>query len=96
MMENNEYDYIEENRDAILELYENLGVNVVPIPKGRGKKLGVGWDKYAIEKCNDLITKDLDLFHLLFLPFFCCTYRSFSSLSFLNSPSCLSISAILL
>ena len=52
--------YIEENREAILELYKKIGANLVPIPKGRGKKLGLGWNKYSIQKCIDPITNDLD------------------------------------
>jgi len=52
--------YIEENREAILELYRKEKANVVSIPKGRGKALDSGWGKYSIQKCTDSITNDLD------------------------------------
>jgi phage/plasmid-associated DNA primase len=56
----NDYSYIDENREVILELYNKIKANLVPIPKGRGKKLGDGWAKYQIEQCTDSITNDLD------------------------------------
>ncbi len=52
--------YIEENREAILDLLKKLSANPVPIPIGRGKALGSGWNKYSIEKCTETITDDLD------------------------------------
>ena len=60
MTQESSYEYIDENRDAILDILRKQGLNLIPIPKGRGKKLGDNWDRWANEKCNDEITNDLD------------------------------------
>ncbi|MCE9651856.1 MAG: DUF5906 domain-containing protein [Nitrosarchaeum sp.] len=54
------YEYIDENRRAIVDILKKQGINLVPIPQGRGKALGFGWDRWCSEKCSHVILDKQD------------------------------------
>jgi len=50
----------QEIREATLDILRRQLLNLVTVPKGRGKKLGDGWDRWANEKCEEPIPDDCD------------------------------------
>jgi len=45
---------------SVIDNYKRLGVNLVPIPKGSGKRLTIGWKRYQTEFYTDEIPTDQD------------------------------------
>jgi len=50
----------QEIREATLDILRMQLLNLVTVQKGRGKKLGAGWDRWAKEKCKEPIPDDCD------------------------------------
>lgn len=56
----NEYHYIDEYRDTIIDLLKKQGLNLVTIPKGRGKALSTNWPRWSQEQFDYSIPNDCD------------------------------------